>query len=80
MRQVAELYVVVPIDEAAMSFNAMLSFNESGALLWNRLDEDADREVLIETLLSEYEVDREQAQEDVDRFIEKLSRTGLLVE
>lgn len=80
MQRVADLYVVVPVAEAAVSFNAMFSFNETGALLWNRMDEDVSEEALMGVLIDKYSVDEKVARHDVRAFVERLSQAGLLEE
>ena len=76
LRQVAEMWVVLPIGEATVDFNGMLTLNESGVMLWRVLEQGGDRAALIDALLAEYEVDRETAATDVDAFLEKLMRAG----
>ena len=78
LRYVDGMPVVVPLGEAAMCFNGMIRLNESGALLWQRLSEGADRAALIAALMEAYEVTAEQAQADVETFLAPLFATGLL--
>ena len=76
LRQVADHYVVLPVGQASVSFNGMLSLNESGALLWRALENGGDRETLAAALTAEYEVEREQALSDADEFIAALEKIG----
>lgn len=76
LREVADHWVVLPIGQNSVSFNGMLSLNESGTLLWRALEEGGDRETLADVLLSEYEVEREQALNDADEFISALVKIG----
>lgn len=78
LREVADHYVVLPIGQNSVSFNGMLSLNESGTLLWRALEDGGDRETLADALLSEYEVEREQALADVDEFIARLEKIGCI--
>ena len=78
LRQVADVWVVLPVGKTSVDFNGMLTLNESGALLWNTLEQGGDREKLSDALLAEYEVDRETALADVDEFIAKLKEIGCL--
>ena len=66
LRNVAGSYVVVPIGEATLDFNGMMSLNETGAFLFGKLIEGTDKEQLIEDLMSEYAVDKELAAKDVE--------------
>ena len=78
LRKVAARHVILPIGKASVNFNGMVSVNETGVLLWNVLEGGGDRDAMIDTLLSEYEVDRETAARDVDEFIDTLTKTGCI--
>ena len=78
LRQVADTWVVLPVGQASVDFNGMLTLNEPGALLWKTLEQGGDRESLAEALLAEYEVDRSTALADVDEFLTKLKDIGCL--
>lgn len=77
LRNVAGSYVVVPIGEATLDFNGMMSLNETGAFLFKKLIEGTSKEQLIEDLMSEYDVDKELATKDVGDFILKVEREDL---
>ena len=76
LRQVLGSWVVLPLGAATVDFNGMLLLNDSGALLWKRLEEGADREDLADVLTAEYDVSRQQALADVDEFYDILVRAG----
>ena len=78
IRNVAGNNVVVPIGQATLDFNGMMSLNETGAFIFSKMLEGTTKEQLIEDLISEYEVEREIAQKDVDDFIKKVEGEGLL--
>ena len=78
LRQVGDTWVVVPVGEAMVSLNAMLTLNESGALLWQKLEQAAGRETLADVLTGEYDVSREQALADADEFVAKLKKFGCI--
>jgi Coenzyme PQQ synthesis protein D (PqqD) len=53
--------------------------NSTGALLWRRLVDGAERDELVQALLDAHDgLDAEQAGRDVDAFLEALSANGLL--
>ncbi len=80
IREVAGHYVVVPVGDAALDFNGMINLNETGALLWKTLLEDADGEKLVSALLAEYDVAEDVAQKDVEQFIIKMREANLIDE
>lgn len=78
LRQVADLWVVLPLGEETLKFNGMIKLNESSVLLWRALEAGSSREELIHALTSQYDVDHERALKDVDTFLQKLSEIGCL--
>ena len=80
LRKVADTYVVVAVGAEAKKHNVMITLNESGKVLWEKLSEGADKKALVDAILAEYEIDEATASADVDKFIEKISSEGLLSE
>ena len=78
LKKLAGSYVVVPVRTRAVDFSGIIKLTETGAFLWKLLEKGADREGLISSLLSEYEVDEATAAADVDRFVGKLREADLL--
>lgn len=78
LRQIVDMWIVLPVDTAAVDFDGMLTLNESGVLLWNALTENCNRQDLANILTSEYNVSTETALADVDEFIERLRSVGCL--
>lgn len=76
LRQVVGSWVVLPLGAATVDFNGMLTLNNSGALLWKRLEQGGTRDDLADTLTTEYDVSREQALADVDEFYAILVKAG----
>ena len=80
LRKVSDAYVVIATGEAAASFNGMISLNETGALLWEKLEKGCDgKNELVDALLAEYDVAQELASKDVDAFVAKVEAAGILV-
>lgn len=78
LRQIASVWVVLPLGNAALDFREMLTLNESGVLLWRLMKEGCDREDLVAALLTEYDVSRSVAEADADEFVKKLRSAGCL--
>ena len=77
-RKVADCYVVVPVGKATVDFNGMMNLNETGAFLWEKLENDTTKEELLKAMLDEYEVTEDIAKKDIDNFITKLKDGNLL--
>ncbi len=80
LRQIMDIYAVIGIGSEAYRPNQIMSVNETGAFLWERLEKGTDRRALINALLQEYETDPETAEKDVDAFLGQLRDKGLLDE
>lgn len=78
LRQVADTWVVLPVGQASVDFNGMLTLNESGAILWHALEKGSDCGALADALIEAYDVDRVTALADVDEFLTKLNDIGCL--
>ena len=78
LRQIADMWVVLPLAEQTVDFSGMLTLNDSGAMLWKVLESGGNRDALVETLTTEYDVAREDAANDVDAFMNKLIQAGCL--
>lgn len=78
LRKVADTWVVLPVGQASVDFNAMLTLNDSGAILWKALEQGGDAETLADALCAEYEVDRGTALADAKEFLDKLEQVGCL--
>ncbi len=77
LREVGSNYLVIAVGKNAKDFNAMITLNEVGAFLFNKLTNEITFEGLVDALLGEYEVDRATAEKDVKAFIEKLQKGNL---
>lgn len=78
LRKVADSYVVVPVNDMTVDFNGIINLNETGAFLFEILQKGADKQELVDKLLSEYEVTSEKAENDIDVFIQKLKDADIL--
>lgn len=78
LRQVVDTWVVLPLEESAVDFSGMLTLNNSGAMLWNLLEQGSDKQTLVNAITQEYDVTPQQAAEDVDAFLNKLLQAGCI--
>lgn len=78
LRQIEDDYIIVPVGKAALSFNGMITVNETGAFLWEQLLKGTDRKGLLRTVVETYEVTPEIAERDIDEFLDVLYRNDIL--
>lgn len=77
LRQVAGQTVVLPTG-GDLDLNMMITLNDTGAFLWEKLAEETTEAALTAALLAEYDVDSETAGAAVSAFVEKLNGHGFL--
>jgi len=77
LRDIAGQTVVVP-TMGDMDLNMMITLNDTGAFLWERLQADVSEDELVCALLQEYDVDEATARRSVAAFVGKLKENGFL--
>lgn len=78
LREIAGEHILIPVGATALRIKGMINLTESGVLLWKRLQTECSEEELVETVLEEYEIDRETAAADVKTFLDQLRGLDLL--
>lgn len=77
LRTVAGQTVVLPTGDD-LDLNMMITLNDTGAFLWQQLQNPADEAQLTAALMKEYDVDPERAARAVADFVKKLHENGFL--
>ncbi len=78
LRKMCGSSIVVAVGKTSSDFNGMVTLNESGELLWNRLAEGAEINDLTAVLVEEYGIDETTAKADVQEFISKIEGAGFI--
>ena len=77
-RVVAGETLVVPVRGKVGDLASIYSFNGTGSLIWQLLDEPQGLAELSCAVAHEFEVEPEQAHKDVEKFVEDLFSVGLV--
>ena len=77
-KEIAGQYVVVALGAASRVFNGIIKLNESGKFIWDKLSAEAEVDEIVDALLTEYGIDRETAEIDVNKFIDELRGANIL--
>lgn len=80
LRSVAGRHVVVAIGKASVEFNGLITLNETGAYIWEKLAKGTTYDELLKDMLSDYEVDETTAREGIDAFLATARGANLLDE
>ncbi len=79
LRSIAGSSIVVPTGAEMMDFNGMITLNETGAFLWEKMQSETDIASLTEAMLAEYTgISREDAEADIKEFIATLDAKGII--
>ena len=80
VRQILDEVIAVPSGEAGRVFSGIVSLNELGRFLFEKLQSEQTVDTLVSAVLAEYDTDPETAHADVTEFLEHLQKAGLLIE
>lgn len=78
VKKILEDYVIIPAGSDLVDFNAMITTNETGAFLWELLQQERTLESLTQALCQEYAIDAPTAQKDAEEFLELLKKANIL--
>lgn len=76
LREISGEYMLVPLGDS--SFNSMVTFNETGAFIWRKLEEGLKEDEIANALTLEYNVKYNQALEDVKELIGYLKENNVI--
>lgn len=77
LRTVAGETVVLPTG-GVTNFDMMITLNDTGKFLWERLEQETDEAALVQALLGEYDVSEERAAKSVAAFVARLKELDFL--
>lgn len=83
IRKASDRNIILRHEEDGQGAKSVFTLNETGELLWRRLEKGADEEELFALLVREYEVDDTLAakvRQDIGEFLGKLRSLGVLEE
>ena len=79
LRKVHGNVVLVPLSDRETDFNGMIALNHTGEFVCRMLQQDTDRDSLIEGLAKEYGMEPEQVAADMDAFLSELDSCHMLI-
>lgn len=80
LREIAGDYVIIPTGSTILEFNGLITVNEVGVTLWNLLQKEVTMEELVAAVVTEYVVEESVAREDIQKFLDTLTKNGILAE
>lgn len=77
LRETAGSYIVMNLGDE-LSFNGVITLNESGALIFRAIEDGKNESEIAEMITANYETDSETALNDVRGFIAKMRKADIL--
>ena len=78
LMEIADSNIVVPVGPAIKDFNGMITLNDSASFFWDCMINETTEEEVIEKVINEYDIDKETAKRDIEKFIKMLEDNKLL--
>ena len=79
LREVAGQTVVLPSGDE-LNLNMIITLNDSGKFLWERLENETEEAALVAALIAEYDITEDIAKAAVSGFVAKLYENGFLAD
>ena len=80
LRKMNNMNIVVAVGKAVKTFNGYITLNETGTFFWEKLANGCTKEDLLNAVLAEYDINEATALEDINLFIDNLTKNGLIEE
>lgn len=77
-REIAGDCILVPVGKTVYENNGLFVMNELAAYIWDILPDVSTEEEIVDAVVGEYDVDRENAVRDAAEFLEKLRGFGII--
>jgi hypothetical protein len=80
LRELGGDYILIGESVELVSFNNLITFNETAAYLWQGVEgKEFDVDTLTQLLLNEYDVTEDIAREDAKATIDDWKKIGIIV-
>jgi hypothetical protein len=73
-RKIADNFILVPIRHNVGDLESIYTLNEVGARIWELIDGKRNTEQIHNIIIEEFKVSPEEAEQDLNEFIEKLEK------
>lgn len=77
LRHAAGMYWLLDMEQKGPEYKKAVCMNESGAYFWKLIEEGKTKEQISEHLISEYGLDKAEAEQDVKEFFDNLQKQGI---
>lgn len=78
IQEVADKFVAVAKNPETETVEHVFNLNETGAIILKALQDGEDVPAIVNQLLSEYDIEAQEAEDEVNAFIDMLTENGLV--
>ena len=75
-RKVMDQYVLMPFGETTHRFSGMILSTDTGAFIWDHIEEVNSAEEMAKLMIEEYDVSYEEALADVTALFDQFQKAG----
>ena len=80
LREIAGVKIIVPVGSRVIDFKGLIMINELGAFIWDKLQVECTFDVVLDSILDNYEIDTDIAKTDLEEFLTMVRKNGALDE
>ncbi len=77
IQEVADKFVAVAKNTEMETVEQVFNLNETGAIILKALQDGEDVPAIVDQLLSQYDIEAQEAEDEVKAFINMLTENGL---
>lgn len=78
LRTIADETMLIPVGGDTKNCNGIFTLTDSGVTAFKAIQSGAEREDIVNAILDEFDIDRSTAEKDVDEFLTKLQKFGII--
>lgn len=78
LRQIADDHILVPVVGIDDKFQGIITLNETGVFIWEKIIAGMDRNQITDALVEEYDVRKDHARKNVNSFCDHLVELDIL--
>ena len=76
IREITGINVMVPVGATTQKFNGMIATTQTGAFIWNHIEEVNSAQEMADLIVEEFDVSYEQALKDVQGVFDNFTKAG----
>ncbi len=78
LKTIADKTIAIALENGSEATDGVITLNETGAFIFEQINDGADFDTIVETFFSAYDVSKEEAEKAVENFVEYLKNSNLL--